>query len=96
MPIPAGAGSQPLAALVYVWADAGCTPKVRLGQARSRVLVLMGVCLDGAKELIPAEGLRESTESRADLLRDCRRRGMRDPELVVGDGAMGLWKALAK
>ncbi|MFJ9729358.1 IS256 family transposase [Streptomyces sp. NPDC101209] len=30
----------------------------------------------------------------ADLLRDCRRRGMRDPELVVGDGAMGLWKAL--
>ncbi|MEU8735649.1 transposase [Streptomyces tendae] len=21
---------------------------------------------------------------------------MRDPELVVGDGAMGLWKALAK
>lgn len=40
-----------------------------------------------------AEGLRESTESWADLLRDCRR-GMSDPELVVGDGAMGMWKAL--
>jgi transposase-like protein len=38
----------------------------------------------------------ESTESWADLLRDCRRRGMRDPELVVGDGAMGLWKAPAE
>ena len=81
---------------VYVWAD-GVHPKVRLGQAHSCVLVLMGVCPDGRKELIAlAEGLRESTESWADLLRDCRRRGMRDPELVVGDGAMGLWRALAE
>ena len=81
---------------VYVWADGVC-PKVRLGQVRSCVLVLMGVRLDGTKELIaPAEGLRESTESWADLLRDCRRRGMRDPELVVGDGALGLWKALSE
>ncbi|CAM5424348.1 hypothetical protein SLAVM298S_03151 [Streptomyces lavendulae subsp. lavendulae] len=81
---------------VYVWAD-GVHPKVRLGQAHSCVLVLLGVRLDGTKELIAlAEGLRESTESWADLLRDCRRRGMRDPELVVGDGAMGLWRALAE
>lgn len=61
------------------------------------MLVLLGVRLDGTKELIAlAEGLHESTESWADLLRDCRRRGMRDPELVVGDSAMGLWKALAE
>jgi len=81
---------------VYVWAD-GVHPKIGLGRAHSCVLVLMGVRLDGTKELIArAEGLRESTESWADLLRDCRRRGMRDPELVVGDGAMGLWKAPAK
>jgi transposase-like protein len=81
---------------VYVWAD-GVHPKVRLGQARSCVLVLMGVRVDGRKELIAlAEGLRESTESWADLLRDCRRRGMRDPALVAGDGAMGLWNALAE
>ncbi|MEU2510364.1 IS256 family transposase [Streptomyces sp. NPDC007863] len=81
---------------VYVWAD-GVHPKIRLGQARSCVLVLMGVRTDGSKELIAlAEGLRESTESWADLLRDCRRRGMRDPALVVGDGAMGLWRALAE
>ncbi|GAA2990884.1 transposase-like protein [Streptomyces fulvorobeus] len=79
---------------VYVWA-AGVHPKVRLGQAHSCVLVLLGVRLDGTKELIAlAEGPRESTESWADLQRDCHRRGMRDPELVVGDGAMGLWKAL--
>ncbi|MFF5675435.1 IS256 family transposase [Streptomyces hygroscopicus] len=81
---------------VYVWAD-GVHPKVRLGQTHSCVLVLMGVRADGRKELIAlAEGLRESAESWADLLRDCRRRGMRDPELVVGDGAMGLWRALAE
>ncbi|MEU1450572.1 IS256 family transposase [Streptomyces mirabilis] len=81
---------------VYVWAD-GVHPKVRLGQAHSCVLVLMGVRADGRKELIAlAEGLRESAESWADLLRDCRRRGMRDPALVAGDGAMGLWNALAE
>lgn len=53
--------------------------------------------LDGTKQLIaPAEGLRECTESWADLLCGCRRRGMRDPELVVGEGAMGLGKAPAE
>lgn len=56
---------------VYVWAD-GVHPKVRLGQAHSCVLVLMGVRLDDTKELIAlAEGLRESTDSWADLLHDC-------------------------
>ncbi|MFD3327285.1 IS256 family transposase [Streptomyces sp. NPDC058701] len=81
---------------VYVWAD-GVHPEVRLGQPSSCVLVLMGVRTDGRRELIAlAEGLRESAASWADLLRDCRRRGMRDPELVVGDGAMGLWRALAE
>ena len=81
---------------VYVWAD-GVHPKVRLGRAHSCVLVLMCVRTDGRRELIAlAEGLRESTESWTDLLRDCRRRDMRDPELVVGDGAMGRWRALAE
>ncbi|MEU2248733.1 IS256 family transposase [Streptomyces sp. NPDC019224] len=81
---------------VYVWAD-GVHPKIRLSQTHSCLLVLMGVRRDGRKELIAVEeGLRESSESWADLLRDCRRRGMRDPEIVVGDGAMGLWKALAE
>ncbi|MFF7234696.1 IS256 family transposase [Streptomyces sioyaensis] len=81
---------------VYVWAD-GIHPKIRLSQTHSCLLVLIGVRIDGTKELIAiAEGLRESTESWADLLRDCRRRGMRDPMLITGDGAMGLWKALAE
>ena len=37
---------------------------------------------------------RESTESWADLLRSCKRRGMRAPVLAVGDGALGFWKAV--
>ncbi|WP_268932853.1 transposase [Streptomyces cacaoi] len=28
--------------------------------------------------------------------RDCRRHGIPDPELVVGDGTMGVWRALAE
>jgi putative transposase len=39
-------------------------------------------------------GIREPTESWADLLRGCRRRGMTAPVLVVGDGALGFWKAV--
>jgi transposase-like protein len=47
------------------------------------------------KELVAlAGGYRESAESWADLLRDCKRRGMRAPVLAVGDGALGFWSAL--
>ena len=50
---------------------------------------------DGRKELIAlTDGYREATESWADLLRDCARRGMRAPVLAIGDGALGFWGAL--
>jgi putative transposase len=59
------------------------------------LLVMIGVRADGRNELVAlAEGFRESTESWADLLRSCRRRGMAAPVLAVGDGALGFWKAL--
>jgi hypothetical protein len=59
------------------------------------LLVRIGVRVDGRKELIaPADGYRESAESRADLLRDCKRRGMRAPVLANGDGALGFWSAV--
>jgi transposase-like protein len=52
-------------------------------------------CADGRKELIAlADGYRESTESWADLLRDCGRRGMRAAVLAAGDGSLGFWGAL--
>jgi transposase-like protein len=79
---------------VYVWAD-GIHLNVRLDEAKLCLLVMVGVRVDGTKELIAlAEGYRESTGSWADLLRDCKRRGMRAPILAVGDGALGFWSAL--
>jgi transposase-like protein len=79
---------------VYVWVD-GIHLKVRLAQDKVCLLVMIGVRADGRKELVAlADGFRESSESWADLLRDCRRRGMRAPVLAVGDGALGFWKAL--
>lgn len=80
---------------VYVWAD-GIHFNVRLGgDDRLCCLVLVGVRLDGTKELIAiADGYRESTESWAELLRGCKKRGMRAPVLAVGDGALGFWGAL--
>ena len=79
---------------VYCWVD-GIHLKVRLEQDKVCLLVIIGVRVDGTKELIAlADGFRESGESWADLLRDCKRRGMRAPALAVGDGALGFWKAL--
>ena len=79
---------------VYCWAD-GVHFRVRLEQARLCCLVIVGVRADGSKELVAvADGERESTESWAELLRDLRRRGMRAPVVMVGDGALGLWAAL--
>lgn len=80
---------------VYCWVD-GVHFTVRLGDDdRLCVLVMVGVRTDGTKELIAlADGYRESTESWAELLRDCKRRGMRAPVLAVGDGALGFWAAV--
>lgn len=79
---------------VYLWVD-GIHLKVRLEQEKLCLLVMIGVRSDGRKELVAlADGFRESTESWADLLRSCRRRGMTAPVLAVGDGALGFWKAM--
>jgi len=79
---------------VYCWVD-GIHLKVRLEQDKVCLLVMIGVRTDGRKELIAlADGFRESSESWADLLRSCKRRGMRAPVLAVGDGALGFWKAI--
>jgi putative transposase len=80
---------------VYIWVD-GIHTGVRLGgDDRLCCLVMVGARLDGTKELVAiAEDYRESTESWACLLRDLKKRGMRTPELAVGDGALGFWSAL--
>jgi putative transposase len=64
---------------VYCWAD-GIHFNLRLEDGRLCVLVLVGVRADGTKELIAVDdGQRESTDAWAELLRDCRRRGMGAP-----------------
>lgn len=79
---------------VYLWAD-GIHVNVRLEEHKLCLLVMIGVRADGRKELVAlADGYRESTESWADLLRDCSRRGMTAPVLAIGDGALGFWGAL--
>lgn len=79
---------------VYLWVD-GIHLKVRLDQEKLCLLVMLGVRADGRKELVAiTDGFRESTESWADLLRDCKRRGMTAPVLAVGDGALGFWNAV--
>src|SRR6201998_1198853 len=79
---------------VYLWVD-GVHLKVRLEQTKLCLLVMIGVRADGRKELVAlTDGFRESSESWADLLRGCRRRGMTAPVLAVGDGALGFWKAV--
>jgi putative transposase len=79
---------------VYVWVD-GVHFNIRLEEDRLCVLVMVGVRLDGTKELVAIrDGYRESKESWADLLRDLKRRGMTAPVLAVGDGALGFWAAV--
>ena len=80
---------------VYVWVD-GIHSGVRLGSdGRLCCLVVLGARLDGTKELVAlADGYRESEESWAELLRNLKKRGMRAPELAIGDGALGFWSAI--
>ena len=81
---------------VYIWVD-GIHFNVRLEEARLCTLVIVGVRVDGTKELVSiTDGHRESTESWADVLRDLRRRGMKAPVLAAGDGALGFWGALSE
>ena len=80
---------------VYLWAD-GIYCNVRLEDDRQCLLVLMGATADGTKELIAVvDGVRESELSWKEVLLNLKSRGLEDaPELAIGDGALGFWKAL--
>src|SRR5215204_2134655 len=79
----------------YLFVD-GVHVSVRLGEDdRLCLLVVIGVREDGVKELLAVEdGYRESTDSWAAVFRDLRDRGLNEPKLVTGDGALGAWGAL--
>jgi putative transposase len=79
----------------YLFVD-GVNVSVRLGEdPKLCLLVVIGVREDGEKELLAVEdGYRESEDSWSAVFRDLRDRGMNEPKLVTGDGALGAWAAL--
>ena len=82
---------------LYFWAD-GIYFQPRMEHDKQCILVIIGADQWGRKELLAiADGYRESAQSWRELLLDLKRRGLEvAPELAVGDGALGFWKALAR
>ena len=82
---------------VYIWAD-GIHFNVRSDESKQCMLVIIGVRDNGKKELVAMDdGYRESEQSWYEMLVELRQRGLDNaPELAVGDGALGWWKALSK
>jgi transposase-like protein len=80
---------------LYIWAD-GVYLQARLEDTASCMLVITGATPEGKKELLGFQvGERESAQSWRELLIDLKKRGFAvAPEIAVGDGAMGFWKAI--
>jgi transposase-like protein len=81
---------------VYFWAD-GIYCNVRMDE-RQCLLVIIGATEEGIKELVAIEdGYRESELSWRQLLLNLKGRGLKcGPQLAIGDGALGFWKALSQ
>jgi putative transposase len=80
----------------YWWADSIHTGVREEDDARSCLLVIIGVTAEGKKELVTiGDGLRKSTASWLEVLRELKACGLAaGPLLAVGDGALGFWAAL--
>ena len=80
---------------VYFWVD-GIYFSARMEEEKQCILVVIGATEAGQKELLAiTDGYRESAQSWRELLLDLKRRGLvKAPELAIGDGALGFWKAL--
>ena len=80
---------------VYIWAD-GVYLQARMEDTAACMLVIIGATPEGRKELVGFQvGVRESAQSWRELLVDLKARGLSAaPEIAVGDGALGFWKAV--
>jgi transposase-like protein len=80
---------------VYLWAD-GVYLQARMEPQAECMLVLIGATPEGKKELVGFQtGMRESAQNWKELLVDLKNRGLVvAPEIAIGDGALGFWKAL--
>jgi len=82
--------------MVYVWVD-GIYVKAGLGDERACLLVILGADVTGKKHLLALEeGFRESKESWQGVLRRLQARGMNEPAVAIGDGALGFWAAASE
>ena len=80
---------------VYLWAD-GIYVKAGLEKDKAALLVIVAALRDGRKVILSLEaGHRESAESWGRILRGLRQRGMKVPRLLVADGHLGIWAAVA-
>lgn len=82
---------------VYLSID-GIYCQARLEEEKQCLLVAIGADAEGRKQLLAlTDGYRQSEQSWQELLLDLQRRGLEaGPELAIGDGALGFWKALRK
>ena len=81
---------------VYLWAD-GVYVKAGLSKDKAALLVIVAGLKDGTKRVLAVEsGYRESIASWAGVLRSLRDRGLPAPCLLVADGNLGIWGALAE
>lgn len=80
--------------VTYLWVD-GVYVKAGLEKEKAALLVVLAGLSDGRKAFLAlVPGHRESTEAWSAVLRDLKARGMRCPEVVIGDGHLGIWGAL--
>jgi transposase-like protein len=81
---------------VYLWAD-GIYVKAGLEKDKAALLVIVAGLRDGRKVVLALEaGHRESAEAWAGILRGLRKRGMKIPRLLIADGHLGIWAAVAE
>ena len=80
---------------VYLGVD-GIHFGVQLEAANQCIPVAIDATPEGKKEILTlADGFRESEQSWKEVLLGLKRRGMKiDPQIAIGDGALGFWKAL--
>jgi transposase-like protein len=81
---------------VYLWAD-GVYVKAGLEQDKAALLVVIAALRDGRKVVLAIEpGHRESAASWGRILRGLLERGLKvTPRLLVADGHLGIWAAMA-
>ena len=81
--------------VVYAWAD-GLYVKAGLEAGKAALLVVIVATSDGRKHVVAVDsGERESIESWTGVLRGLKARGLVAPHLLVADGHLGIWGALA-